>query len=52
MYTFDISFHNNIQYCLGFYEETKGIRQWPINIPNDETKNYPFCRLQFGHLTK
>ena len=23
---------------------SKGIRQWPINCPNDDTKNYP--RLQ------
>ena len=31
-------------------------RDWPIN-PNDDTQNYPFCRLQlvvetFGHSTK
>ena len=40
---------------------SKEKRQWPINlcryIPSNDTKYYPFCRLQFvietvGHSTK
>ena len=36
---------------------SKGIGQWPMYIPNDDTQNQPFSRLQlmietFGHSTK
>ena len=33
-------------YIYIFNQESKGIRQWLMCIPNDDTQNYPFCRLK------
>ena len=46
----------SVYYFLHRTQGSKGIRQWLMYIPNDNTKNYPFCRLKlvvetFGQLT-
>ena len=42
--SFKLIFDPTLQ--VGLRQGSKGIRQWPINIPIDDTQNYSFCRLQ------